>query len=527
MKKKHFLKMMILLILCMSIIPMNLTEMNAAALSKKDFVPKSQNEKIIGHTAMGSWNNGNFFETVTYELVGFDDEAMTMKYRFRYYITHKGNAGSYIYQKVPVGVFLDNKKVATFSSWIDKHIANKTQLCGEKTVTIKSGTHVVELRDIKDGALTVVNVTKSINIPLPSYSVKFLDDDGTVLKTQTVERYKSATAPKVSNKTDKTFTGWDKPFQNVREDLVITAQYATNTYTVNFLDWDGRVLKTQAVSHGGNASPPSSPTREGYIFQGWKGDYTNVTGNRTITASYKIRTFTVTFDSNGGSFVASQTITYGDKAGTPADPVKKNNKFMGWYTAAGVRYDFRQPIKNSMTLYAYWNEEPVITAQDIHIFEDLYTVQEWQRIRLERAKAQDKEDGDISARLTVLKDTTNLKKQGTYELTYEVKDSAGNRSEKNIKVIVLDKRAEEDRSRKYIRSISASHIQTLHPDSYWRATTQFQRLTQSLQKTTAQAECTWHLTAEDIAKIRSFNAAHGYSTQENKAFLEEFSYLRR
>ena len=222
MKKKHFLKMMILLILCMSIIPMNLTEMNAAALSKKDFVPKSQNEKIIGHTAMGSWNNGNFFETVTYELVGFDDEAMTMKYRFRYYITHKGNAGSYIYQKVPVGVFLDNKKVATFSSWIDKHIANKTQLCGEKTVTIKSGTHVVELRDIKDGALTVVNVTKSINIPLPSYSVKFLDDDGTVLKTQTVERYKSATAPKVSNKTDKTFTGWDKPFQNVREDLVMS-----------------------------------------------------------------------------------------------------------------------------------------------------------------------------------------------------------------------------------------------------------------------------------------------------------------
>ena len=135
MKKKHFLTMMILLILCMSIIPMNLTEMNAAALSKKDFVPKSQNEKIIGHTAMGSWNNGNFFETVTYELVGFDDEAMTMKYRFRYYITHKGNAGSYIYQNVPVSVFLDNKKVATLSSWIDKHIAKKKKLCGEKNIT--------------------------------------------------------------------------------------------------------------------------------------------------------------------------------------------------------------------------------------------------------------------------------------------------------------------------------------------------------------------------------------------------------
>ena len=34
-----------------------------------------------------------------------------------------------------------------------------------------------------------MNVTKSINIPLPSYSVKFLDDDGTVLKTQTAVSY--------------------------------------------------------------------------------------------------------------------------------------------------------------------------------------------------------------------------------------------------------------------------------------------------------------------------------------------------
>lgn len=527
MKRKQFIKVMILLIFYMSLLPMNLLKIKAAALSKNDFAPKSQSEKIIGHTAMGTWNNGNFFETVTYELVGFDDEAMTMKYRFRYYITHKGNAGSYIYQKVPVGVFLDNKKVATFSSWIDKHIANKTQLCGEKTVTIKSGTHVVELRDIKDGALTVVNVTKSIHIPLPSYSVKFLDSDGTVLKTQTVERYKSATAPAVSDKTGASFTGWDKPFNNVREDLIVTAQYAVNTYSVNFLDWDGRILKTQTVQHGGNASPPSSPSREGYVFQGWKGDYTNVTGNRTITATYKIKTFTITFDSNGGSSIAPQIITYGDKAGVPANPIKKNNKFMGWHTAAGVLYDFSQPVKQSMTLYAYWDEEPVITAQDIHIFEDLYTEQDWKRIRLERAKALDKEDGDISAHLTILKDTTNLKKQGTYELTYEVKDSAGNRAKKSINVIVLDKRAQEDRSRKYIRSISENHIQTLHPNSYWRMTERFQRLTQSLQKTTAQARYTWHLTGQDIAEIRRFNAEHGYSEQENKAFMEKFSYLRR
>ena len=47
--KKHFLKIFILLILCMSIIPMNLTEMNASrSLSDKQAFPKSQNEKILG-----------------------------------------------------------------------------------------------------------------------------------------------------------------------------------------------------------------------------------------------------------------------------------------------------------------------------------------------------------------------------------------------------------------------------------------------------------------------------------------------
>lgn len=506
---------------------MQVMRIDASVLKYESFKPNNEEERVIDHTAIGSWNNGEFFETVTYQRVGFDDDSMTMKYRFRYYITHKGIKGSYIYQKVPVGIFVNDKKIASFSSWIGKNISNKTQLCGEKTVTIHQGKHLVELKDIKDGAITVVNVKKMIVIAIPTYSVKFLDSDGTVLKTQTVERYKSATAPAVSDKPGASFTGWDKPFNNVREDLIVTAQYAVNTYSVNFLDWDGRILKTQTVQHGGNASPPSSPSREGYVFQGWKGDYTNVTGNRTITAAYKIKTFTITFDSNGGSSIAPQIITYGDKAGVPANPIKKNNKFMGWHTAAGVRYDFSQPVKESMTLYAYWDEEPIITAQDIHIFEDLYTEQDWKRIRLERAKALDKEDGDISAHLTILKDTTNLKKQGTYELTYEVKDSAGNRAKKSINVIVLDKRAQEDRSRKYIRSISENHIQTLHPNSYWRITERFQRLTQSLQKTTAQARYTWHLTGQDIAEIRRFNAEHGYSEQENKAFMEKFSYLRR
>lgn len=71
--------------------------------------------------------------------------------------------------------------------------------------------------------------------------------------------------------------------------LVYTVTYEElkATYTVTFVDWDGTVLKTQTVEEGNNATPPSNPTRSGYIFIGWDKSYNNITSNLTITAQYR------------------------------------------------------------------------------------------------------------------------------------------------------------------------------------------------------------------------------------------------
>ncbi len=42
--------------------------------------------------------------------------------------------------------------------------------------------------------------------------------------------------------------------------------------------------------------------------------------------------YTVTFDSNGGSDVAKQTVTSGEKVNKPADPTREGYEFAGWYT---------------------------------------------------------------------------------------------------------------------------------------------------------------------------------------------------
>lgn len=498
----------------------------AITLSTSAFRPKSSQEVVVGHTKIGSWNNGKFFETITYEKVGYDDVAKTIKYRFRYYITHKGEKGSYIYQKIPIGVFVDNVKKATISEYLNKHISNKTQFCGERIITLKPGVHTVELRDIKSGGITAVNVRQKITVNFPKYTVRFLDYDGALLKTQKVERYGNASAPSVSSKEGKTFKGWDRGFTNIRADTVVTAQYSTNIYQVNFLDWNGAVLKSQKVTHGGSASPPMNPSREGYTFEKWSEAYTNVKRNMNIIACYRVKIFTITFHSNGGSAVPVQTVAYGSIAGRVKDPIKANSKFIGWYDSNGMLYTFSQPVKQHLHLYAYWDGFPSIQADDIYIFENLYTPKQWEKVRMEKVYANDPEEGNITSKVKVIKDTTNLVMQGEYQLTYEVKDKMSNTAEKSINVIVLDQRAEEDRKKKYVRSIAYPYLQTLHENSIWRINERFMRLKNSLQKQKSDILYSWNLSEEDIQKIKMFNKQHGYSVKDNLLFLQEFGHLK-
>lgn len=57
-------------------------------------------------------------------------------------------------------------------------------------------------------------------------------------------------------------------------------------YTVTFKDWDGKVLKTESVKDGNAATPPANPAREGYTFSGWDKAYDTITADTVLTAQY-------------------------------------------------------------------------------------------------------------------------------------------------------------------------------------------------------------------------------------------------
>lgn len=84
----------------------------------------------------------------------------------------------------------------------------------------------------------------------------------------------------------------------------------------------------------------------------------------TVTVEKKAQNvFTVTFNSDGGTSVASQSVTEGQKATAPANPSKSGYTFVGWYNG-NTKYDFNSAVTSNLTLTAKWNKnEEQITVK--------------------------------------------------------------------------------------------------------------------------------------------------------------------
>ncbi|WGK69955.1 InlB B-repeat-containing protein [Candidatus Haliotispira prima] len=76
-------------------------------------------------------------------------------------------------------------------------------------------------------------------------------------------------------------------------------------------------------------------------------------------------TFTITFNSQGGTEVASQTIASGNKSSKPTDPAKAGFVFGGWHkeqTLATLFNFTQETITGDLTLYAKWKKLTLNTS---------------------------------------------------------------------------------------------------------------------------------------------------------------------
>ena len=199
------------------------------------------------------------------------------------------------------------------------------------------------------------NMTVTAQWEINQYTITFDTAGGSTVAPITQDYGTAITAPANPTREGYTFIGWDKaiPATMPAENMTITAKWKVNSYTITFDTAGGSTVAPITQDYGTNITAPAAPTKEGYTFIGWDKAIpaTMPAENVTITAKWKVNQYTITFDTAGGSTVAPITQDYGTAITAPADPTREGYTFIGWDKTIPTT----MPAEN-MTIKARWKD---------------------------------------------------------------------------------------------------------------------------------------------------------------------------
>lgn len=233
------------------------------------------------------------------------------------------------------------------------------------------------------------------------YNVSFFD--GTKEYTEyakKVEENGKLIRPTDPEKEGYVFAGWyvdpelSKEYNfdaSITADLKLYAKFeeaaAVETQTVTFMKDSKTTYDTSVVKKGNTVGVPAEPINDGYSFAGWYTDVKcttaydfNLPVNTDITLYAKwLAKYTVSFDTDCGSTVETQTVVTGDKATIPTStPTKKGYNFVGWYTdnTYTTEFDFENTIiTDNTTIYAKFEDASIIRLNG-YTFNKISTLEE-------------------------------------------------------------------------------------------------------------------------------------------------------
>ena len=238
-------------------------------------------------------------------------------------------------------------------------------------------------------ALVACNKTDSPDAPKKEFTITFDTRGGSEVKPITIAEGATITLPRNPTKEGYIFDGWYlsdefiekfNATQTISSNITVYAKWKEDggnqdekqSYTITFDTQGGSEVKSITIAEGETITLPSNPTKEGYIFDGWylseefieKFNATQtISSNITVYAKWKEdgnqdekQTFTVTFDTQGGSEVKSLVLKEGETIPLPSNPTKEGYVFDGWYLDSSYTqaFDSTKRIDSNMVLYAKW-----------------------------------------------------------------------------------------------------------------------------------------------------------------------------
>ena len=193
--------------------------------------------------------------------------------------------------------------------------------------------------------------------------------------SQTVQKGTTVTL-EAPTKEGHLFTGWKDEKGNsypagadgkvnitVNEDMKLTAVWEARTFTVTYVLLDGKT-RTETVAYGQKLTLGEEP-RTGYTFVGWKdgekmyhaGETITVTEDKTLTAVWDTRSFTVTYVLLNGK-TRTETAAYGQNVTLGEEP-RTGYTFVGWKDGEKMYHAGETiTVTEDMTLTAEWEKLP-------------------------------------------------------------------------------------------------------------------------------------------------------------------------
>ena len=214
------------------------------------------------------------------------------------------------------------------------------------------------------------------------YTVTYQDENND-LGTQTVQGGTATSKIDDPNKDGYVFKKWcsDPELNNefnfatlITADTTLYAKW-NELFTVKFKIGENFIdsIQIDDVENGSLITKPADPTAAGKVFyphwykeEGLINEFNfntdTITANTTLFGRWK-NVYTVSFNSNGGSAVSSQTINEGDLVTEPSTPTKANSVFRGWYSDSELTqaYVFTTPVNSTFTLFAKWETSYTVT----------------------------------------------------------------------------------------------------------------------------------------------------------------------
>ena len=223
------------------------------------------------------------------------------------------------------------------------------------------------------------------------YMIEFVGGDGATGSTASMSLSYGETDTLTKNEFKKSgynFAGWalsgsdsvayaDGARITITSDLVeglgegktitLTAKWTPIVYTITYVlnggSLSGNPDLTYTIEESVTLALPAD--RTGYKFCGWfeKEDFSGdavseiakgSTGNKVFYAKWEPESYTVTFNPNGGSAVAEQSVVYNGTATMPEQPVREGYVFEGWFSGE-TQFDFAAAITGDVTLTAKWS----------------------------------------------------------------------------------------------------------------------------------------------------------------------------